>query len=118
MGPHREVCGLPRGLRCALSILPNWKPSLCLSLSLPGWDFLLGKGRGAGAKDVWLNTKPFSTRAPFTATGLATIELGFGRNSSVVLNWFFVSQVVSEFWIMQMSKHEVSVALALGITPS
>lgn len=30
---------------------------------------------------------------PFTAVRLAKIELGFGRNSSMVLNWFFVSQV-------------------------
>lgn len=83
---------------------------LCVSASACLADFLLGNGHGAGAKDVSLNTKPFSTRVPFTATGLATIELGFGRNSSVVLNYFFVSQVVSKFWIMQVSKRELSVA--------
>lgn len=84
---------------------------LCLSgLLLPGLDFLLGSDLGAGAGDVSRNTRPFSTWVPFTATRLAVIELGFGRNSSVVLNWFFVSRVAREFWTWQVGKRELSVA--------
>lgn len=120
MGPHGGACGLPSRPGCALSMHPN---CLCVSgLSLPGLRFLLGSGLGTGAEDVSPNTKPFSTRMPFTATRLAATELGCGRRSSAVLNWFSVSQVAREFGILQVTKHELAwhqhPKLALGMTPS
>ena len=105
-------CVLPSRLRCALSTCSTWKLALCLRPQPARPGLAAWQWQWAGAKDVSLNTKPFSTWVPFTATRLATIELGFGRNSSVILNWFFVSLVAGEFWVLQIRRWELSVAPA------
>lgn len=86
-------CGLPARPSCALSLHPSGKPFLCLGLSLPGLGLLLGNGQGPGAKRrVAKYHTVFHTDALYSHE-LAKIELGFGRNPSMALNWFFVSQV-------------------------
>lgn len=114
-GGHARKCVLPCRLRSALSTYSSWKLALCLRPQPARPGLAAWQWQWTGAKDVSLNTKPFSTWVPFTATRLATIELGFGRNSfSVILNWFFVSQVAGEFWGLQMRRCELSVAPALA----
>ena len=105
MGPHREVWPASQPELCPFPTPRLEIVFMSQALACQAWAFCLAMAKSLGQKDAQLNTTLFSTRMPFTAMRLAKIELGFGRNSSVVLNWFFVSQVVGQ--IVDIASGEV-----------
>lgn len=110
MGPYKEVWPASQAEMCPFQI-PQLEPVFMSQASAcQAWAFCSAVVQRGWGKRCVATYQPCSTWVPFTATRLAIIELGFGRNSSMVLNWFFVSQAARKFWILQVRKCELGVA--------
>lgn len=109
MGPYKEVWPASQAEMCPFQI-PQLEPVFMSQASAcQAWAFCLAVAPRLGQKMCSYMPTMFHMGA-FYCHKVGITELGFGWNSSVVLNWFFVSQAARKFWILQVRKYELSVA--------